>query len=313
MKLVHVAVAVIEDSDGNFLIAHRHAQAHMGGLWEFPGGKVEVGETVLQALQREIAEEVGLCVQAAQPLLKIPFAYPDKHVLLDVWRVTQFSGIAQGCEGQVVQWVSRAQLSTFAFPSANRAILTALRLPERVLITGVFSSVEDCVQRVERAHAAHAMAGVMLRAHALPLRQFVACSAALQAVCSRLNMKLLLNMSPEVVAEASACDGLHLTAARLLACTQRPALADRVLLGASCHNAAEVAQAVAIGADYVTLSPVLPTASHPNEPALGWEGFADLLAQCPLPVLALGGLDDSHLPQVKALGGLGVAAISAWW
>jgi 8-oxo-dGTP diphosphatase len=106
---------------------------------------------------------------------------------------------------------------------------------------------------------------------------------------------------------------LHLTAARLLACTQRPALADRVLLGASCHNAAEVAQAVAIGADYVTLSPVLPTASHPNEPALGWEGFADLLAQCPLPVLALGGVDDSHLPQVKALGGLGIAAISAWW
>ena len=92
MKSVHVAVAVIKNDNGDVLIAKRPDHLHMGGFWEFPGGKVEAGETVLQALQREIREEVALDIHAAQPLLRIPFQYPDKHVLLDVWCVTGFAG-----------------------------------------------------------------------------------------------------------------------------------------------------------------------------------------------------------------------------
>ena len=142
-KTVHVAVAVIENASGEILISKRLDHLHMGGFWEFPGGKVEAGETVLQALQREILEEVALDIHAAQPLLQIPFQYPEKRVLLDVWHVKNFSGIAQSCEGQKVLWIPRNELRNYEFPPANRAILTALKLPDQLLITGYFSNTDQ--------------------------------------------------------------------------------------------------------------------------------------------------------------------------
>lgn len=310
MKRVHVAVAVIENDRGEVLVARRAEHQHQGGLWEFPGGKVEAGETVMQALQREIREEIALDVQAAEPLLQIPFQYPDKQVLLDVWRVTAFAGTPQGCEGQPLRWVPLVALGSYDFPAANRAIITALRLPERLLVTGDFASVDDCVQRVSRALAVHAIGGVLLRAHGLAERQFVACAAALQPVCSAHGALLLLN-APAGQA-LGAADGLHLTSGRLLQCRERP-VSDGRLFGASCHNRQEIDHALGLGVDYVTLSPVLPTASHPGEPVLGWDDLHALLQHCPVPVYALGGLSDTDLAAVKVHGGFGVAAISAWW
>lgn len=310
MKTVHVAVAVIVNDCGEVLIARRAEHQHQGGLWEFPGGKVEDGETVLQALQREIREEVALDVLAAEPLLQVPFSYPGKQVLLDVWRVTVYAGTALGCEGQPLRWVPLHAIGEFAFPAANRAIVTALRLPERLLVTGEFTSVADCVQRVERALLGHAVGGVVLRAHQLDPRQFVACARALQPLCSSQGALLLLNAPPGF--DLAGADGLHLTASRLLACQERP-LPSGLLLGASCHNREELQHALAIGVDYVTLSPVLPTRSHPGAPVLGWEGLRALLQECPVPAFALGGLCVADLAAVKASGGFGLSAISAWW
>ena len=310
MKVVHVAVAVIENSSGDFLIARRPEHLHMGGYWEFPGGKVEAGETVFQALQREICEEVALDIHAAQPLLKIPFVYPDKKVLLDVWRVTQFSGEARACENQTLCWVAHQHLQDYAFPPANRAILTALQLPERVLITGEFEHVDDCLQRTACAIERADIRAVMLRAHHLQQKDFVQLAAAMTQLCRACDAQLLLNAAPDFA--LGEADGLHLSSQRLLACSTRPIAANK-WLGASCHNTQDIQQAIRIGADYITLSPVLPTSSHPHQSPLGWAGLQPLLAQCSLPVFALGGLGDAHLPQVRALGVYGIAAISAWW
>ncbi len=310
MKRVHVAVAVIENGCGDVLIARRASHQHMGGLWEFPGGKVEAGETVLQALQREIHEEIALTVNTAMPMLQIPFHYPDKHVLLDVWRVNDFSGTARGCEGQPVCWVPRSALSTYDFPPANRAILTALALPERLLVTGDFDKPVQCLQRVEQAILRHEIHGVLLRAHQLDGAGYQQLAGDMSALCTSHGVRLILNTSATTVLHGAA--GLHLTAQRLLACHERP-VSDAQLFGASCHNRQEVDRAIALGVDYLTLSPVLPTRSHPGATVLGWEGFADLLHYCPVPVFALGGVGDADLPRIKALGGFGVAAISAWW
>ncbi|MDG9670707.1 8-oxo-dGTP diphosphatase MutT [Hahella sp. CR1] len=131
MKAVHVAVAVVLDQHNRVLVARRPDHLHQGGLLEFPGGKVEPGETVLAALQRELFEEVGVQVDvsedAANPLIQIEHHYPDKHVLLDVWRVSRFSGEAQGREGQYVAWLDLNELDPEAFPAANREIIAALQ------------------------------------------------------------------------------------------------------------------------------------------------------------------------------------------
>ncbi|MDP1520024.1 8-oxo-dGTP diphosphatase MutT [Porticoccus litoralis] len=126
MDVVHVAVAVIDDGDGQILIARRPDHVHQGGLWEFPGGKVEPGEAVFDALKREVWEELAIRVEAAEPLIEIRHDYPDKCVLLDVWCVNRFTGVPSGNEGQPLCWVSKKQLANYAFPEANQPIIEAV-------------------------------------------------------------------------------------------------------------------------------------------------------------------------------------------
>lgn len=125
-KRVHVAVGVISDGADKVLIAHRAKHLHQGGLWEFPGGKVEAGETVEQALQRELHEELAIDVGKFEQLLTISHDYSDKSVLLDVWWISSFSGEPQGRQGQPLRWVAIAELNQLDFPAANKAIVTAL-------------------------------------------------------------------------------------------------------------------------------------------------------------------------------------------
>ena len=129
---VHVAVGVIFNSkQDQILIAKRPKHLHQGGLWEFPGGKVGIGESVDQALTRELFEEVGITPIQAQPLMGVHHDYSDKQVFLDIWTVTQFTGNAQGAEGQQIKWVDLPELyrpeSQYKFPQANQAILDKLK------------------------------------------------------------------------------------------------------------------------------------------------------------------------------------------
>lgn len=125
-KRVHVAVAVISDGQGQILIAKRPDDAHQGGLWEFPGGKVESGESLEAALKRELAEELGIELLICEPMLKINHHYHDKAVLLDVWSVTGFTGEPYGREQQPIRWVSPQVLCEYEFPEANQPILDVL-------------------------------------------------------------------------------------------------------------------------------------------------------------------------------------------
>uniref|UniRef100_Q0HQL4 8-oxo-dGTP diphosphatase n=1 Tax=Shewanella sp. (strain MR-7) TaxID=60481 RepID=Q0HQL4_SHESR len=125
-KRIHVAVGIILNPNGQILLAKRPEHLHQGGKWEFPGGKVEQGETVTQALIRELKEEVALIVSASEPFMALSYDYPDKQVLLDIHTVSEFTGEAQGLEGQQIAWVNKHELSQYDFPDANKPILTKL-------------------------------------------------------------------------------------------------------------------------------------------------------------------------------------------
>ncbi|WP_323845049.1 8-oxo-dGTP diphosphatase MutT [Microbulbifer magnicolonia] len=126
-KVIHVAVGVVQRADGKILIARRPDHLHMGGRWEFPGGKVEEGETVQQALTRELREEVAIEVKDLKPLTEIRHEDPEKTVLLDTWWVTDFEGEAEGQEGQQTAWVEIADLTRYHFPDANQPIIAAIQ------------------------------------------------------------------------------------------------------------------------------------------------------------------------------------------
>lgn len=126
-SFVHVAVGIVAGADGAVLITRRPDHVHQGGLWEFPGGKVEHGESVVAALGRELREELGIAVRAAKPLLQTGHAYPDnRRVLLDVWRVTDFEGEPHGREGQPLVWASPGEMEQYTFPAADAPIIAAL-------------------------------------------------------------------------------------------------------------------------------------------------------------------------------------------
>ncbi|WP_439101827.1 8-oxo-dGTP diphosphatase MutT [Congregibacter sp.] len=123
---VHVAVAVIRNDKDQVLLTQRHPDSHQGGLWEFPGGKLEAGEGLVEGLARELQEELGIKVLRHEPLLRIDHDYGDKQVLLDVHCVTEFAGHPAPCEGQPMRWVSLAELGDYAFPEANGPIVRAI-------------------------------------------------------------------------------------------------------------------------------------------------------------------------------------------
>lgn len=126
MKKIHVAAGVILNEKDEVLIALRPLDKHQGGLWEFPGGKVESGESVSQALARELLEELGLTVTEAREFLRSEHDYGDKQVILDVWLVSGFIGNICGREGQEIRWVALPELAIFSFPAANQPIVDRL-------------------------------------------------------------------------------------------------------------------------------------------------------------------------------------------
>lgn len=125
-KIVHVAVGIIQNDAGEICIALRPEGKHLEGFWEFPGGKVEVGESVQAALSRELLEELNLSIEHSRPFIEIRHKYPTKTVLLDVHVVDKFSGEAKGREGQEVRWVDKNELQNFQFPEANKTIIEAI-------------------------------------------------------------------------------------------------------------------------------------------------------------------------------------------
>ena len=123
---IHVAVGIILNVSGEVLIALRDQDKHQGGLWEFPGGKVEAGESVSEALSRELHEELNLQVLSSSPLIEIEHNYGDKQVKLNVWQVDKFQGQAYGKEGQPIIWVGLENLQNYKFPEANLEIVSFL-------------------------------------------------------------------------------------------------------------------------------------------------------------------------------------------
>lgn len=310
-KRVHVVAAVIRNAQQKILLALRPSDKHMGGLWEFPGGKCEADESPLQALARELQEELGIVIDNPQPLIQVRHNYPGLQVLLDVYEVFSFTGEAYGAEGQDVRWVACSALADYQFPAANRTIVSAAQLPQRYFITPETLSAEQLYAGVEQALATGCEL-LQLRAPQLSTNEYKALAKRLQRLCAgRAQLMLKGDLAWQVDFPDA---GWHLTAQQLYALSgQKRPLASTRLLAASCHNPQELALATALQVDFATLSPVLPTQTHPNAQALGWTAAQALLREFNAPVFLLGGLTEQDIEQARAVGAQGVAAIRGFW
>lgn len=313
-EYLHVAAAVVMDSAGRVLITRRHHHLHQGGLWEFPGGKVEQGEMAPEALGRELQEELGIHVRQARSLIRIPYRYPDRNVLLDVWRVEQFDGQAHGAEGQPLLWVEADRLEQFEFPAANRPIVTAARLPSAYLITPEphLSAGYDEFLAGLQAALSRGIRLVQLRAKSLSKSALMSLVHDALQLCRDAGGALLVNCEVAWANELPHEAGLHLSSSQLHQLYSRPIETHR-WLAASCHNLNEVMKAQSIGVDFVVASPVKSTSSHPETAPFGWTGLRAITEHALLPVYALGGMTHGDLELSWAHGAQGIAAIRGIW
>ncbi|MFN9731896.1 MAG: Nudix family hydrolase [Pseudomonadota bacterium] len=325
--MIDVVAGVLRDAAGRVLLAQRPRRGPHAGLWECPGGKREAGESAADALSRELHEELGIDAVPGPVLWRVPWTYPHVAVVLEAIEVPAWRGTPHGREGQALVWVAPGDLHRWPMPAADLPIAAALRLPRACAITP--DPGTDAARLLADAGAllAHGAPLLQLRAKALDA---VALDRVLSALHPDAGMSDSLRWAPAdgdrsavdvavlvngaaglALADAHRWIGVHLTAADLARTTVRPLQRPR-WVSASCHDAAELARAAAIDCDFVLLGPVLPTASHPGAPVLGWEGLAALCRDCPLPVFALGGLGPDELEIARAHGAFGVAGIRAF-
>jgi len=307
--IVRVAAAVILRSDGQVLLAQRPAGKAYAGYWEFPGGKLEPGETPRHALDRELAEELGLRVRGAASWMVQRYRYPHAHVELHFFRVFAWDGDPVGHDGQAFAWQRPGRFDVAPLLPANTAVLRALVLPAVCGITMAGELGEQAFLARARTALAGGLALVQMREKDWPEARQRALAEALVALARPRGAKVLLNGQAEN-ARAWGCDGVHWTSAALARATERPA---DLLCAASCHTRAEVDRAGRLQLDFAVLGPVLPTPSHPGAATLGWEGFATLAAEAPLPIFALGGLTRGDLDVATAHGAHGIALRRAAW
>lgn len=317
---VHVAVAVIHhpgDRDkrpsGNstrVLLAKRGEHQHQGGRWEFPGGKVENGEGVLAALDRELQEELGIALKSApKPLICITHDYGDKHVILDVWDVFDYQGVPEGKEGQPLEWVPINCLHEREFPAANVPIVKACQLPNEIAITPEFRSLSLASEHLELLRGKGCPL-IIFRQTQLELKEYCEWARHLMTVLDGFDAHLILHGEPEALEHLQPF-GIHMSSA--IGSKLQSTIQERpYLTSMSCHCESELALADALGADFVLLSPVKTTRSHPEAQVLGWERFKALASVAKMPVYALGGMCRRDVETARDCGAQGVAGISGW-
>jgi len=307
LRSIHVVAAVITDARGRILLNRRTGNSDMAGLWEFPGGKREPGETSEQALVRELREELGIEAEVGEWVMDVPQLYPDKRLRLEVRRVQRWKGNARGREGQAITWVTADKLTRYSMPPADLPVVAALLQADRYLVTP--EPAGDAEGWLERLQAAihNGTRRIQLRTPQADDRAGLARSAVERV---GRTAELLLNRDIALARELGV--GVHLGSEQLLQLERRP-LPASVCVAASCHDLAQLQAAQRLGCDFAVLGPVQATASHPGAAPLGWEMFEQLREQVSLPIYAIGGLAAGDIETARRHGALGVAAIRALW
>ena len=306
MKITEVAAAVIERPDeGLFLLAQRPEGKPYPGYWEFPGGKIEAGETAAHALARELKEELGIDVSESTPWITRVYAYTHATVRLHFRRVTSWGGEPQPLEDQAIRWQRVEAPDVSPMLPANAPVLAALALPDVMVVSDAARmGIDDWI----RALAHRALSEKLL----VQVREKGMDRQKLQHLLSRALARSSASGSRCVVnsdcGSLPQCEGVHLTSRALMEASSRP---GGSLVGASCHDARELEQAAKLGLDYAVLGPINATASHPGMEPMGWDAFETLAQDRPMPLYAIGGLKRSDLPEARRRGAHGVALLSA--
>ncbi len=304
---ITVVAAIIRGEDGRICLSKRPDNKHQGGRWEFPGGKVEQGEALSEALARELEEELGMTGATSSAFMTIAHQYDDLHVTLHFRDVRAWQGEPEGREGQRVQWFFPDELAGLRFPAANQPVVNAIQLPEQLVVAPEDITLHELLVGIDRLSGEQ---------QGLYLRQWSTHDevAAVVEQCQQRGVKVWLravDMQSVATAKALGVFALHFPGRTLAQLDERPVF-DGVI-SAAVHDQAARDKADSLGLDMALVSPVLPTPTHPDKPALGWSQAELLMKGAPLACYALGGVAPRDLVNARDHGAVGVAGIRAFW
>lgn len=310
--IVHVMVGILRDREGRILINQRPVGKSQAGRWEFPGGKLEAGESPEAGLRRELHEELGIVAGPMQRLVEICHDYPDFSVRLDVREVLHFGGSPHSKEQQALKWVAPDKLPHEDILEADHAVTQALRLPDTILITPDASRYSrPAFIAALRTSLEAGVRFVQLRSKSLSPHDYLSLAEQALVACRDFGARLVLNAPVEFLQHVPA-DGIHLDGKRLNSLHARP-VPTAMWLSAACHTQGDVRRAERLAADFVLIGSVQNTPSHPGETAIGWSGFRALIEHCNAPAFALGGMTTADVAQARNNGARGIAAIRDLW
>ena len=301
-NIIKVVVGVVHNNSKEIFISRRKKNQFMSGYWELPGGKVENNEDLSSALKRELFEEIGIKIEKFSLIQTIQQQYPKRIINLSVYIIKKYSGTPVGKEGQDFSWCSIEKFKEYKLLPTMCKIFKRLSLPNSYWITpdnhnsnAVF---EECEQRLSEG-----IKIIQLRSKSQLDKAYI---DKFNKLCQLNQAKLVLNIPHMVFDEP--CDGWHLTSTELMITSTRE-FPDDKLLGASAHSLIEAKHAEKISVDYISLSPINKTLSHPKTQILGWEKASEIISQCKVPIYLLGGMNKDSMDKALSIGAQGIAGI----
>ncbi|CAC9961250.1 hypothetical protein [uncultured Gammaproteobacteria bacterium] len=307
MKIIKVVVGVLRNKNQEILIAQRQKAQFMGGFWELPGGKIEANESPEQTISRELKEELGIQVNQVNLHQTMVHHYEDRTVQLSIYNINQYQNKPTGVEGQVISWVKIEALNDYQLLPTMRAFIHSITLPNKYWITPANNHQSDEWMAKFEQKLTQNIELIQLRSKIALKSSFI---AELYNKCKQHNIKLLLNTINKSF-EETYCDGWHLTTHEMLKLTTRPCPKNK-LLSISTHNLNEALNAQTIGADFIVISPIQPTQTHPNTTPIGWNTAKEVVDKLNIPVYFLGGMSEQDLDKTLKLGAQGIAGVSAF-
>jgi len=307
---IHVVAGVLRDTRGRILLARRTEGRDLAGAWEFPGGKLESGESAWQALERELFEELGIRIGKTEPLISVPQRYSNKSIVLDVYTVLSFTGKPLGREKQALAWSPLEKLISYPMPPADKPVVAALTQSNALAITPEFYGDKQyflsCIER----QLVSGIRLIQLRCKSLDPTKLKELAMDIRTLCHEYEGTLYINENIEL-AKMLDCP-VHLKSSQMMQANIETELAGHPF-AASCHGIDELKMAEKVAANFAVLGPVLKTNSHPGEKGIGWHGFATMRSEVSLPIFALGGLGVRDISRARSHGAQGVAGISQFW
>lgn len=306
---IDVSVAILINSKNQVLLAKRPPLKSWEGWWEFPGGKMEKDETSIDALHREIYEEIGVRVTKFEKWVTRKYSYENNDITLNFFKVNEWEGEVTPKERQELVWTYIRNSNISPILPANSFVEKALDLPKYYAITNLSETSKEVFFNQLQKKIHDGLSLIQVREKNITPNELKIFSKEIINICKPRHVKVIVNYDLNLAREIKA-DGVHLRSSDLLRIKKIP---KNLIVSASCHTQEDIKIAEKLKINFLVLSAVKKTLSHPATKPIGWNKFKELVNKVNIPIYALGGLGANDYEIAIENGAIGVASQRLIW